>query len=110
MPNSRLVIANKLEVVGCAKIRKYDGILFIGKSRQGPLAMEPNENPVVKRRRETRRRKGDIVCAFAFGTGEWIGLRFKGKKRLDATPADQPTSPVLNVIRRVSEVGDRART
>ena len=82
MPNTRFVIANKLEVVGGAKVRKDDGILLIGKTAQSPLAMEPNENAVIKRRWKARRRKGDVVSALAFGTGEWIGQRLKGEQGL----------------------------
>src|SRR5579859_4550680 len=108
MPNTRFVIANKLEVVGGAKVRKDDRILLIGKPPQSPLAVEPDENSVIKRRWKARRRKGDVVSALAFGTGEWIGQWLKGKQGLDATAADRATGAILGVIRRISKVRDRA--
>src|SRR5688572_19378798 len=87
-----------MEVIGRCQVDVHQRVLLVGKAAAAKLAVKTHENSVVESLRETRRRKHDVVGAFAFGTRGGVWQRLKRHQWLNTKPADIPPGPVLDVI------------
>src|SRR5436190_396720 len=108
MANAGFIISDKMEIVGGGQVHIHQRVLLVGKATLAKFSVEANENAVVKARRKSGRRKGNIIGAFALGAGQRVRQRLKGDEWLDALAPDQGASPVGNVIGRKAEIRDDA--